>query len=214
MTVNPQYTCPSCKADLRQKFGNYPWLSDPINEPWKLTCPNCQTKFPTNDFEAYYKGGLNENGVFDPVLAKQYNDELIANGEKGNLVNVLYPEKGEAWGVENGYGWFDESGVRQTFIGYYAHWGLWHGGTIRTALDALKNAYIYTGDVKYARTGIILLDRIADVYPDMDLSVYSDSLGYRNSHGGTGEGKIIGSIWETGLVQSFIEAYDAFFCNK
>ena len=96
--------------------------------------------------------GLNENGVFDPVLAKQYNDELIANGEKGNLVNVLYPEKGEAWGVENGYGWFDESGVRQTFIGYYAHWGLWHGGTIRTALDALKNAYIYTGDVKYART--------------------------------------------------------------
>ena len=93
---------------------------------------------------------------------------------------------------------------------YYAHWGLWHGGTIRTALDALK-MHTYTLVTLNMQEPIILLDRIADVYPDMDLSVYSDSLGYRNSHGGTGKGKIIGSIWETGLVQSFIEAYDAFY---
>ena len=211
ITVNPQYTCPSCGQDLRAKYGNYPWLLDPINDPWKLTCPSCGVKFPTNNFESYYKGGLDSHGIFDPELAKRHNDELIANGGKGNLVNVLYPEKGETWGVDDGYGWIDGNNVRQTFIAYYAHWGLWYVGTIQKALDSLKDAYIYTGDKKYAYTGTILLDRIADVYPDMDLSVYKDADGYRNSHGGTGEGKVVGCIWETGLVNVYIKAYDAFF---
>lgn len=211
ITVNPQYTCPNCKTDLRAKYGNYPWVIDPINDPWKLTCPECKLKFPTNDFESYYKGGLDSNGIFDPDLAKKYNDELIAKGEKGNLVNELYPEKGPSWGVDDGYGWIGEDGVKQTFIAYYNHWGIWYSGIIQKALDALRDAYIYTGDIKYARTGTILLDRIADVYPSMDLAFYKDSDGYRNSHGGTGEGKIVGSIWETNLVKSFIKAYDAFF---
>ena len=211
MTVNPQYRCPNCGTDLRAASGNYPWLHDPVNDPWKLKCPNCGTRFPTNDFESYYKGGLDSNGIFDPILAKQHNDALVARGEQGNLVNILYPEKGAAWGVDDGYGWMDENGVRQTFIAYYAHWGLWYGGTIQDALDALRDAYLYTGDRAYAYTGTILLDRIADVYPDMNLAAYKDADGYRNSHGGTGEGKILGNIWETGLVQSFLKAYDAFY---
>ncbi|HEY8401940.1 MAG TPA: Ig-like domain-containing protein, partial [Cytophagaceae bacterium] len=124
MTVNPQYICPNCKTDLRQKYGNYPWLLN-INEPWKIECPNCHVKFPTNDFESYYKLGLDSNGIFNPDLAKQRNDELIAKGERGYLVNVLYPEKGSDWGVDDGYGWVDENGVRHTFIAYYAHWGIW-----------------------------------------------------------------------------------------
>jgi len=181
------------------KYGNYPWLADPVNEPWKLTDPSSGYKFPTNDFGAYYRSGLDEHGIFRPELA-----------DRSLLVNTLYPEKGETWGVDDGFGWVDENGNRWTFIAYYNHWFVWHSGQVSRAIKALRDAYIYTGDMRYARAGVILLDRIADVYPDMDIGAYDPSV-YLNSHGGTGKGKIIGSIWETGLVRDFISAYDAFF---
>lgn len=198
MNVNDEYKCPNCGTDLRQKYSNYPWLADPINDPWKLKCPECGIRFPSNDFGAYYNSGLNEHGIFDSAKA-----------DKSLLVNTLYPEKGEKWGVDDGFGFKDASGKIHAFIAYYNHWSLWYSdGIISKALNALRDAYIYTGDMKYARTGILLLDRIADVYPDMTLDPYGK---YPNSHGGTGKGKIIGSIWETGLVQNFIKAYDAFY---
>lgn len=196
--VNSSYTCPNCGKDLRSKYGNYPWLIDPVNAPWKVKCPDCGIMLPSNDFKSYYESGLDEHGLFDASLA-----------DKSLLVNTLYPEKGAGWGVDDGFGFKAADGSTNTFIAYYNHWGLWYsGGIIQKALNSLRDAYIYTGDVKYARTGIILLDRIADVYPEMTLDPYGAFL---NSHGGTGKGKIIGSIWETDLVQSFITAYDAFF---
>lgn len=215
--VNQEYGCPICGKVIYTTNGSYPWIMDPVKAPWKLECPVCSTKFPTNDFEAYYKGGLDVNGNFDPVKAKAHNDELIANGGKGNLVNVLYPDKPENWGVDDGYGFIDNAngGKKYTFIAYYNHWGLWYNvagvGIIQSALDSLRDAYLYTGDEKYARTGTILLDRIADIYPDMDLSKFNWNDGFLNSHGGTGLGKVLGSIWETVLVPSFIRAYDAFY---
>lgn len=208
--------CPVCGQQMYAEYGLYGWQLDPVNNPWKLTCPKCKKVFPTNDFEAYYKGGLDENGTFDPVKAKAHNDKLIANGGKGNLVNVLYPEKGEKWGVDDGFGFVADNGDKFTFIAYYNHQGLWYdgqGGTgiISKALRNFRNAYIYTGDVKYARAGIILLDRIADVYPDFDLSAYKWDDGFVNSHGFTYQGKILGSIWEPMMVTDWIYAYDAFF---
>jgi len=187
------------------KYGNYPYKADPVNMPWKLIDPSATDEngdpyiYPTNDFESYYKSGLDERGIFQPELA----DPVY-------LVNELYPEKGPDWGVDDGYGWVDDDGNRYTFIAYYTHWHLWQG-IIGEALSAFEDAYVLTGDPKYAYAGIILLDRIADVYPDMDISVYPVSEGFLNSDGGTGLGKIIGSIWETGLSQKFISAYDAFF---
>jgi hypothetical protein len=55
-----------------------------------------------------------------------------------------------------------------------------------------------------------LLDRVADLYPTMDTTLF-DSKVYYNSNGGRPAGKVIGSIWETSLVKDFISAYDAFF---
>lgn len=200
--VNDKYICPSCKTDLRAEFSNYPWVIDVVNNPWKLKCPKCGILFPTNDFGAYYESGLDEHGIFDPERA-----------DKSLLKNELYEDKGEDWGVDDGYGFVDENGNRHTFIAYYAHWGLWYNsGVIQKALDALSQAYVYTGDIKYARAGIVLLDRVADVYPSMNLESYKPADGFKNSDGGTGgKGKAVGSIWETELVQSFIKAYDAFF---
>jgi Bacterial Ig-like domain (group 2)./Heparinase II/III-like protein. len=215
-SVNQSMKCPVCGDDIYSDYGNYPWVIDPVNHPFKLICPKTGEIFPSNDFESYYKGGLDENGNFDPVKAKQHNDELIANGGTGNLVNVLYPDKASNWCVDDGYGAYaDDPSQKLLFIAYYNHWGLWyndHGyGIIQTALDSFRDAYLYTGNVKYAQMGTILLDRIADVYPDMYSSVFKKDDGFLNSNGGTGLGKILGSIWETLLVPSFIRAYDAFF---
>ncbi len=202
--------CLNCGSAVND-YGNYPYVIDSIGKPWKLTCPNCKMVFPTNDFEAYYEGGLDENGLFNPDLAKAHNDELIAQGEPGNLVNILYPEKGESWGVDDGTGYIAEDGQKYTFVAYYNHEGLWHGGAIVNALTALRDAYLYTGDVAYANKGVILLDRIADVYPDLDLDIWNYQDGYLNSNGNSNRGKAIGSIWETSLAQAFLEAYDAFY---
>lgn len=104
------FRCLNCGEEIKAS-GNYPFLADPVNNPWKLECPKCHMKFPTNDFEAYYKSGLNEHGNFDPLLAN-----------KGLLKNTLYPEKGDQWGVDDGNGYIDASGYKYTFIAYYTHW--------------------------------------------------------------------------------------------
>lgn len=183
------------------KFGNYPYKADPLNEPWKIVDPSSGYKFPTNDFGAYYRSGIDEHGIFQPNLA-----------DRSLLVNTLYPEKGPTWGVDDGFGWVDDKGDRYTFIAYYTHWFVWYGSTamIQDAIQSFRDAYLYTGDAKYARAGAILLDRVADVYPDMDTMLHDKTI-FLNSHGGTGLGKAVGSIWETILVKDFISAYDAFY---
>ncbi|MEG2378398.1 MAG: Ig-like domain-containing protein, partial [Clostridia bacterium] len=154
------WTCAYCGVDLRAKHGSYPYYMDPINKPWKIKCPDCNRWFPSNDFESYYKSGLNEQGEFVPALA-----------DKKFLVNELYPEKGTGWGVDDGYGYvtgkIQPNGVREvkTFIAYYIHWGLWqktadkseNTALIGTGLNALKDAYLYTGDARYGRAGAILI---------------------------------------------------------
>ncbi|MBD2864614.1 heparinase II/III domain-containing protein [Paenibacillus oceani] len=197
--VNQQLGSPITGRAIDQ-YGNYPYTADPVQQPWKIVDPSSGYTFPTNDFGAYYTSGLDEHGVFRPELA-----------DRGLLVNTLYPEKGAGWGVDDGFGWVDDQGIRYTFIAYYVHWFLWYKtGMIQDALIAFKDAYLYTGDMKYARAGTIMLDRVADVYPELDVSAYNRTL-YLNSHGGTGRGKAVGSIWETELVKEFIGAYDAFY---
>ncbi|MDF2671127.1 MAG: bacterial Ig-like protein [Paenibacillus sp.] len=188
-----------------QQYGNYPWIYDPVNDPWKLTDPTSGYKFPTNDFGAYYNSGLDEHGFFDPLRAN-----------RALLVNTLYPDKGSTWGVDDGFGWVDPaSGKRYTFIAYYNHWAIWTrtGGQkslISGALNAYRDAYLFDGDIKYARAGAILLDRVADVYPGMDITQHDHAI-YLNSHGGAPSGKAVGSIWETGIAREYALAYDAFF---
>lgn len=178
------------------EYGPYGYTMD-LDEPWKITDPSSGYKFPTNDFAAYYKSGLNRNGLFDPELA-----------DRSLLINTLYKDKGEHWGVDDGFGWVDEKGNRWTFVAYYHHF-LWKN-IIMEVLTSLRDAYLYSGDIRYARTGVVLLDRIADIYPDMDTAAYDRNV-FLNSHGGSGYGKTIGCIWETRLVKLYASSYDAFF---
>ncbi|UHQ98554.1 PKD domain-containing protein (plasmid) [Natrinema zhouii] len=159
---------------------------------------------PTNDFAAYRESGRDESGEFDPELA---DDQYLVNEE--------YPDKPDDWGVDDGTGWVDEDGeigeAGETlhFVAFYNHWFRWRGD-IHTMIQSFSDAYLFTGDVKYARAGTVLLDRIADVYPEMYIAAYPTPE-YHNIHGGRGTGKIIGSLWEDQIIPDFLMAYDAYY---
>lgn len=204
--VNQDLGSPITGTDVYD-YGAYPWLADPIERPWKIVDPSSDYVFPTNDFASYYASGLDEHGNFNRDLA-----------DPQFLVNELYPERGPDWGVDDGFGWIDEDGHKWTFIAYYNHWFLWYSAQAGTGysllgqgLIALRDSFVYTGDPKYAHAGLILLDRVADAYPDMDTAPYKREDGYFHSDGLRGTGKVIGGIWETGLARNMVQAYDAFY---
>ena len=162
---------------------------------------------PTNDFEAYRQSGLDDRGMFDPDLA---DDDLLVNEE--------HPEMGEGWGVDDGYGWIDEDGDlghgeghRWNVVAFHNHWFTWRPGGIRRIIVALTEAYLLTGETKYAIPGLVMLDRLADVYPEMWTGVYRQKDGFWNNTGGLQTGKIIGSGWEGNLQLNLMPAYDVFF---
>ncbi|MBQ2743853.1 MAG: Ig-like domain-containing protein, partial [Oscillospiraceae bacterium] len=105
-TGDPYHSiCRYCGVDTAVKYGGGGvgvWSYDMLTRPWKIQCPDCKRYFPSNDFEGFYELGLDENGLFDYEQAKSRNAELVANGEKGFLVNLLYPEVANQVRIENG----------------------------------------------------------------------------------------------------------------
>ncbi len=258
--------CRYCNVNLMEKYGQFTWLTNPLADPWKVQCPDCKRKFPTNDFGSFYELGLNEYGEFDRQRALDKHAEMFGNPEaevgskeyygygKGYLKNNLYPEVGdrdengelkvktinggvglrpgetaETWGVDDGYGYeprdlegnlfkaANGAEERHTYIAYYVHFGLWYqltdydknGAILSKAIKNCANAYMYTGDIKYGRVAAILIDRIADFYPDYDIRIWGEMVS--NSDGGLNTGKTVGCIWECGEAQSRIECYDMVF---
>ncbi|MCK5802983.1 MAG: heparinase II/III family protein [Lentisphaeria bacterium] len=178
------------------KHGNYPYRPNMFTKPWKLTCPSCKAVFPTNDFGAFYRSALDDHGCFD-----------TRRGDQALLFNAEHPDPNDPlhkWGVDNGFGYIDENGLGHRYIAYYT-WKFWQG--IIGGVTTLSNAYVHTGDAVYARKCAILLDRIADVYPDMDWNEYAKR-GWYHSDGGSKKGKIEGRIWETGNLRNLALAYD------
>ncbi len=187
--------CLKCGNDIF-KYGNYPYNPEFENKPWKLTCPSCKSIFPTNDFAKFYASAIDERGQFD-----------ASKGDKSLLYNTEHPDPKDPlhkYGVDDGFGYIDQNGRSHKYIGYYT-WKYWN--YINSGLAALADAYLYTGEKNYARKAAIILDRIADVYPDMDWKPYAER-GWYHSDGGSSMGKIEGRIWETGIVQVFADSYD------
>ncbi|MFC6734140.1 heparinase II/III family protein [Haladaptatus sp. DYSN1] len=173
-------------------------------ERFKVTDGNWT--LPTNDFESYYQSGLDERGFFEPEL-----------GDDSLLVNEEHPEMGEGWGVDDGYGFVDDA--NDLGAGAGTQWkpvAFWNLETMwkqlrGVMLPAFRDAYLFTGDKRYSRAGTILLDRMADIYPTLDLSAYIWPDGFQASHGFTGEGKWAGSISEAAWADVYCQAYDAVF---
>lgn len=199
LTKTPEGTlrlgCLKCGEDIFA-HGNYPYVVDPVGAPWKIKCPACGTVFPTNDFGAFYRSAIDERGCFD-----------AQRGDRSLLFNAEHPDPNDPlhrWGVDDGWGYVDEEGHEFRFIAYYV-WQHWRH--VRRVLGHLTDAWVYTGDEVYARKAGILLDRIADVYPEMDWAPYAER-GWFHSDGGRRAGKIEGSIWETGVIRTFALNYD------
>ncbi|MBI3948472.1 MAG: heparinase II/III family protein [Armatimonadetes bacterium] len=191
--TNKEIGCPRC-GDGIVPFGNYPWQ---VGGEWELKCPNCGEVYPKNDFRAYYRSALDEHGCF-----------RRARGDARLLVNAEHPDPGDPLHklyVDDGYGLHDEKGNRHRFIAYYNSWVQW--ARIRGALSSLSVAYTLTSDRRYAHKAAVLLDRIADVYPDMDLAPFQ-KLGFE--HSGR-QGRIQGSLWENDMVWAVAQAYDAIY---
>ena len=148
--------CPACKKPVKM----YDWKIETQKLPWKLRCPNCQELFPKNDFAAFYRSGLNERGLFDP---KKANRALLFNSEHPDAADPLHH-----FGVDDGEGYV-EGGKRWRFIGAYLIYGQFKQ-LILGGAKSLANAYVLTGEKIYAHKAGVLLDRVADVYPDFDFA--------------------------------------------
>ncbi|MBQ3224597.1 MAG: S-layer homology domain-containing protein [Oscillospiraceae bacterium] len=224
--------CPSCKRLFPSNdFGSFYKLG--FDEHGQFNVERARQKHHEMLFHA--DGSECSCQVPTTEHTKEWYEFYGYGNKTGYLYNELYSEVGsveskivlgqnetaERWGVDDGLGYVtgeiaeNNKPEKKTFIAYYNSLGLWvrNGGSqgkyIIDALDSLRDAYLYTGDIKYGRAGAILVDRIADVYPSYDLRPWAQD--YPNSDGGRNTGKIVGAIWDCGLITSVIRAYDAFY---
>ncbi|MCC7498892.1 MAG: heparinase II/III family protein [Bryobacterales bacterium] len=190
--------CPACRRPVPM----YDWKIDAWNRPWKVQCPHCRQFFPKNDYHSFYRSGLNEHGVFDPAKA---NRALLFNAEHPDPADPLY-----RFGVDDGDGYTAE-GHHWYFIGAYMQYGQFRE-LILSGIENLAAAYVVSGDVKFAHKAAILLDRLADIWPEYDFA--KRGLVYEHKvYGGGTAGYVtysIDSAWEvTRLTMAYDQIFDA-----
>lgn len=185
--------CPSCKKPVPM----YGWRADALNHPWKMQCPECKEYFPKNDFGKYYRSGLDEHGVFDP---KRADKSLLFNTEHPDPKDPLHMSC-----VDDGTGYKD-GGKRWQFVSAYLIYGQWKQAVLG-GIRNLGSAYAVTGDPRYAHKAAILLDRVADLYPDFDFQTQADLYDGRNQ----GEGYV--SVWHDACEETreLAMGYDMIF---
>ncbi len=187
--------CPACHEPVKM----YAWIIDPFQHPWKVECPHCKEFFPKNDFYSYYTSGMNEHGIFDPSLADR---SLLFNEEHPTPSDSLYK-----FGVDDGEG-FVMGGKRWRFIGAYLIYGQWKKLIVQGVYN-LAQAYAVTGDRQYAHKAAILLDRIADLYPDFSFGTQGFSYEKQDSLKQAG----YVSVWHDACMETraLALAYDQIF---
>lgn len=107
--------------------------------------------------------------------------------------------------VDDGWGWIGPDGERYWFVAYSNHW-MWY--KINDAISNLSQTYLLTGDKRYAHKATVMLYRLAEIYPSMDHAKQSRYGLMSAAAGRVYNGKIVNSIWETGLSRQLVIAYD------
>ncbi len=150
------------------------WKHDPFQDRWRITCGVGGETYPSNDFEAFYRTGMQDRGLLTGPHA------------------------------DDGWGWRAEgSPYRHWFVAYCCE-HIW--STVMAGLTALSRAYLLSGDARYAHKALVILDRIAEVYPDMD---YATQAMYPLEFSPGYTGKMFNLISETVNARRLCEACDA-----
>ena len=111
--------------------------------------------------------------------------------------------------VDDGYEMVDQNGKRHTMVAHYNEFGHWRA--ILGGLAALRQAYVLTDDKLYAHKAAVLLDRIADVYPQMDYMAVN-KLGFRPDDASYRQvGRIFYRTWENSMAQTMAYTHDYIF---
>jgi hypothetical protein len=113
---------------------------------------------------------------------------------------------------DDGWGWqspHDDPighGEKFWFAAFANHW-MWLREVV-PGCRALGEAYLLTGDKKYAHKAAVILARVAEVYPGMDYENQSRYGQMMKAQGGHYPGKVVNAIWETNLATDLALAYD------
>lgn len=188
--------CPKCGKDHFKGNYNDPWEVDRTGHPWQVRCTYCKEWFPKNDFAAYYQSALDEQHKFR--LGKGA-PQFLKPKEEGPFAECV--DDGTGY-VKEGHQWFFAAGY--AFRLWFEIVGMYGQGSV---LERLAILYTLTDDPRYAHKAGVLLDRIADLYPEMDYTPHY-RLGMEASTGGSGKGRALGCIWETWTAQNVSRAYD------
>ena len=175
--------CPVCGAKMKEAHGDYGWIMEPQRDPKKLFHLKC------------------------PSCGTEFPSNDYAAYYRSGFKTK---DDGDGKYVDNGRGWVDpKTGEKFWFVAYYNHW-LWHKYLV-PGLHDLAEAYLLTGDKKYAHKAAVMLHRIAAVYPAMDHTKQSRFGEMQAARGLEYPGKVVNAIWETSLAQSVCDSYDAVF---
>ncbi|WP_257668336.1 heparinase II/III-family protein [Parapedobacter tibetensis] len=167
---------------------------------------------PIHGAEVFAKGGAYP-WIVDPKKPFQVKSPIDGRVFPDNDYAAYYKsglkeKKGwDAKYVDDGWGWVAPDGERYWFVAYANHW-IWHRHII-PGIGNLSKAYLLTGDKKYAYKAVLMLHRLAEVYPSMNHEDQSRYGLMTRARGGVYRGKIINAIWETATASVAAAAYDA-----
>jgi hypothetical protein len=179
LNVNFGADCPIHGAEIHRAGGHYPWIMS-RDKPFKLECPVGHEVYPTNDFQPWW----------------------TSNKPRVTPENSSPHEKY----VDEGAGWVSENGTRYWFVPHYVFWQRWKRD-ILPGIQTLAQAYLLTGKPIYGHKCAVMLARISEQYPDMDIQKQT----YWGGSPATAVGKLQDRIWETDTVTNLATAYDAIF---
>ena len=190
------------------------WLLQPTTKiprvyphKWRAMCPIHGTKV-RQPFKHPYSVWCPWN--IDPIK-HPYKVQCMMGKEwypsndyhKGDVTSGRFPDDGTG---------FEYEGKRFYPLREYAHMA--YGSVVVPTLRSLSQAYLLTGEKKYAHKGCILLVRLASEYPNYDdrfdrtfLGPYGGIYPHNNEQGGM----ITDRIWETYSLEDTAYAYDALY---
>ena len=168
-------------------------------------CPKCG--------KAIYEKGGTYPWIIDPAVPFKVRcpicDGLFPDNDFGAYYASGYEDKAFLEGdyADDGWGWVGPNGQRYWLVAYANHWTLHNH--VFPAMLYLGWAYVLTEDPAFAHKAAVLLDRVAEVYPDLDYHNQSRYGALTELQGGHYCGKFLNHIWATGNLTTFAKTYDA-----